>query len=252
MLRAQTRPPERFVHVLDHDSGLRSVLPEPERSRARQHAIAAIAELSHGRWNPGARPGADADLGLLVLGGLLIREVTVTGSRCGELVGPGSLLRLWDDSAVGAPMRHDVGWQVVEPARIAVLDEHFLRVVAHWPALIAALVGRATERVHDLAVLVSIHSLRRVDMRLHAFFWHLADRYGKVTAGGVLIPFALTHRQLALLIGAQRPSVTSALGALAEQGLVRRDHAAHWLLTGDPPSGEEADVVTRRTSAASA
>ena len=156
--------------------------------------------------------GAAAELGLLVLEGLLIRDVTVADARCGELIGPGTLLRPRDDRGTDAPMRHEVGWRVVEPARLAVLDRRFLRVAAHWPALVTALVARATERAHNLGVMVSIHSLKRVDTRLLAFFWHLADRFGKVTADGVLVPLPLTHRQLALLVGAQRPSVTSALG----------------------------------------
>ena len=36
------RSTEHFVYVLDHDAGLRSVLPEPERARARQHAVAGV------------------------------------------------------------------------------------------------------------------------------------------------------------------------------------------------------------------
>jgi CRP/FNR family cyclic AMP-dependent transcriptional regulator len=227
-------PADRFVYVLDHDAGLRSALSEPDRSRARQHAVASIAELPVGSWDPRSLTLAGAELGLLVLGGLMIRDVSVPEARCGELIGPGRLLRPWDDDADDAPMRHAVGWQVVEPTRLAILDEHFLRVVAHWPALVTALVTRATERAHDLAVMMSIHSLKRVDMRLLAFFWHLADGYGKVTADGVLIPVGLTHRQLALVIGAQRPSVTSALGTLAASGQLRRERGG-WLLT----SGEQ-------------
>jgi CRP/FNR family transcriptional regulator, cyclic AMP receptor protein len=230
------RSADRYVYVLDHDAGLRRALPEPERARARQHAIAAIAELPSGDWDPHAHPIPDAELGLLVLEGLLIRDVTVADARCGELIGPGTLLRPDDEPSGGAPIRHDVGWQVVEPARMAVLDTHFLRVAAHWPALVTALVGRAVERAQDLAVMVSIHSLKRVDTRLLAFFWHLADHYGKVTSEGVLVPLALTHRQLALLVGAQRPSVTSALGALAMRDLLRRDGHGHWLLSGEQPS----------------
>src|SRR5262249_31512820 len=88
-------------------------------------------------------------------------------------------------------------------------------------------------------VMVSIHSLKRVDTRLLAFFWHLADRFGKVTADGVLIPLPLTHRQLALLVGAQRPSVTSALGALAERELLRRDEPGSGLLSLPPDRPEE-------------
>lgn len=237
-----TRSGDRFVYVLDHDAGLRSVLEESDRARCRQHAVAAIAEIPSGRWDPQAHPYPDAELGLLVLDGLLIRDVTVAEARCGELIGPGTILRPWDESGADAPMRHDVDWQVIEPLRVAVLDQHFLRVVAHWPPLITALVARANERAQDLAVMVSIHSLKRVDVRLLAFFWHLADRYGKVTSDGVLVPLALTHRQLALLVGAQRPSVTSALGTLSERELLRRDDDGNWLLTGDPP--EDLSVLT--------
>lgn len=230
-IREHTDPADRFVYVLDHDAGLRSALCEPDRSHARQHAVAAIAELPSGPWDPRSTPIPEAELGLLVLGGLLIRDVRVPDARCGELIGPGTLLRPWDDGAEDAPMRHDVGWQVVQPARLALLDQHFVRVAAHWPALVTALVARATERAHDLAVMMTIHSLKRVNMRLLAFFWHLADRFGKVTADGVLIPVALTHRQLALVIGAQRPSVTSALGTLATSGKLRRERGG-WLLIG--------------------
>lgn len=225
------RQSEHFVYVLDHDAGLRSVLPEPERARARQHAVAPVIELPGGDWSPEADEHADAEIGLLVLEGLMIRDVTVADARCGELLGPGMLLRPCDDRGTEAPMRHEVGWRIVEPTRLAVLDRRFLRVAAHWPALVTALLARATERAHNLGVMVSIHSLKRVDTRLLAFFWHLADRFGKVTSDGVLVPLALTHRQLALLVGAQRPSVTSALGTLAERGQLRRDERGHWLLS---------------------
>jgi CRP-like cAMP-binding protein len=237
------RPTEHFVYVLDHDAELRNVLPESQRARARQHAVAAVIELPVGDWEPGDEESTGAELGLLVLEGLLIRDVTVADARCGELVGPGTLLRPTDDRGSDAPMRHETGWRVVEPTRLAVLDRRFLRVAAHWPTLITALVARATQRAHNLGVLVTIHSLKRVDTRLLAFFWHLADRFGKVTADGVLIPLGLTHRQLALLIGAQRPSVTSALGTLAERGLLRRDDRGNWLLSFTTGNGHSDEVA---------
>lgn len=232
---AHIQSADHLVYVLDHDVGLRRALPEAERARARQHAVATLVDLPLGEWDPHAFPAADAEIGLLVLRGLMIRDVTVAEARCGELIGPGALLRPVDDAGIDAPMRHEVGWSVVEPTSIAVLDKHFLRVVVHWPPLMTALLARATERTHNLGVMVSIHSLKRVDMRLLAFFWHLADRYGKVTSEGVLIPLSLTHRQLALLIGAQRPSVTSALGLLADRGVLRRNGHGQWLLAGEQP-----------------
>jgi len=248
-LRAPIRTVDhRFVHLLDHDAGLRRALPEPERMRARQHAVAAVADLPPGPWEAHASPLARAELGLLVLDGLAIRDVTVSGATCGELIGPCTLLRPGDDRGADAPMRHDVNWQILTPARVAVLDAHFLQVAAHWPPLMTALLSRAVERVHDLAVLVSIHNLKRVDERLLAYFWQLADRYGRVTSDGVIVPLPLTHRQLALLVGAQRPSVTSALGVLAERGELRRDEHGQWLLAGEQPGttlDDDRAVATR-------
>jgi CRP-like cAMP-binding protein len=232
-VNAHIQSTDQVVYVLDHDVGLRRALPETERARARQHAIATVVDLPPGDWSPAGHAAAEAEIGLLVLRGLMIRDVTVAEARCGELIGPGVLLRPGDDIGADAPMRHAVGWSVVEPTRLAILDKHFLRVAVHWPSLVTALVARATERTHNLGVMVSIHSLKRVDMRLLAFFWHLADRYGKVTADGVMIPLSLTHRQLALLVGAQRPSVTSALGTLADRGLLRRNGGGRWLLANE-------------------
>jgi CRP/FNR family cyclic AMP-dependent transcriptional regulator len=49
----------------------------------------------------------------------------------------------------------------------------------------------------------------------------------------VRVPIALPHRTLATLVGARRPSVTTALTGLARDGLVERT-ADGWLLHGDP------------------
>jgi DNA-binding IclR family transcriptional regulator len=57
-----------------------------------------------------------------------------------------------------------------------------------------------------------------------------------VTPTGVLVPMPLTHTWLARLVGAQRPSVTTALKQLADQGLVERLTDGSWLLKGDPPA----------------
>jgi len=61
----------------------------------------------------------------------------------------------------------------------------------------------------------------RVDGRLHMLLWHLAGRWGRVLAGAVLLALRLTHSLLADLVAARRPTVTSALSALAQQGLVQ-------------------------------
>ena len=49
------------------------------------------------------------------------------------------------------------------------------------------------------------------------------------------LPLPLTHRLLASMIGAHRPSVTTALGVLRERGLIDRRRDGTWILHGPPP-----------------
>ncbi len=108
-------------------------------------------------------------------------------------------------------------------------------MVAPWPALTDAFMERAVERSHSLALHVAIHCIRRVDLSLLVLFWHLADRFGKVTPAGIVVAVKLTHEDLGKLVGATRQSVTAALGELAERGWAERRHDGSWLLPPDPP-----------------
>jgi hypothetical protein len=65
----------------------------------------------------------------------------------------------------------------------------------------------------------------------------LAERWGRVTPDGVLLPLTLSHRMLGQLIGARRPTVSTALGALTRAGEVSRRMDGGWLLCGSPRRG---------------
>ena len=80
----------------------------------------------------------------------------------------------------------------------------------------------------------------RIDLRLHMLFWELADRWGTVRQDGVHVPLYLTHSMLADLVAARRPTVTKALGELADRSTVIWT-GDDWLLPGDPP--DELDSV---------
>ena len=83
--------------------------------------------------------------------------------------------------------------------------------------------------------MLAIAHHQRVDDRLILTLWHLADRWGRVSAEGVILPLALPHQRLADLIGAHRPSVTTATGALIRANRLKRRHDGTWLLLGPPP-----------------
>ncbi len=242
----------KAVRVLDVDRGLASVLSEEELASARRYAVADVVELPRGKHDPKQLFDGEGLLGLLVIDGLMIRQVAVADRHCGELVGEGAVLRPWDDFGHAAPLPFEVNWRVIQNTSVARLDRRFLATIVHWPALIEAFTARATERAHTLAFNVAIHCLRHVHLRLLVLLWNFADRFGRVTADGTHVPLPLSHSDLAELVGAARPSVSVALKQLADDGLAWRHEAdGTWMLSREPP-GELRDMRERQVAASAA
>ena len=174
-------------------------------------------------------------IGLLVLDGLLLRRVGIDGRYGAELLGDGDLLRPWQEEDAQATVPRTTRWQILRPTRMAVLDERVTRRIARYPVVMGQLVGRALQRSRNLAVNMAIVHQARVDARLQILLWHLADRWGKVSRDGTVLPLALSHATLADLVAARRPTVSKALADLDARGLVRRTGTG-WLLAGERPS----------------
>ena len=228
------------IAVLEADPDLCEGLTPQEREIARRHSAARVRMLPEGEWRPDdefAEPYPR--IGVLVIDGLVTRELTVAGRTTTELLGAGDLLRPWDQDAGLDGLPFEVRWFIHEPARFAVLDRRFAALVARWPPLIEALMRRSVHRARWLSFQLAISQVTRVDGRLLMLFWQLAERWGKVGPDGVRLPLRLTHQTLGKLVGARRPSVTTALSGLARAHLVERTPYG-WLLHGDP-----ADAIDR-------
>src|ERR671914_677660 len=126
----------------------------------------------------------------------------------------------WDDE--GSHVRAEVGWVVLEPTKLAVLDHGLVKRMVPWPQLGLELFNRGTRRAHHLAVALAIAHHQRVEDRLLLTLWHLAERWGRVHPDGIVVPLPLGHQRLADLVGAQRQSVTTAMGGLTRDGAVSR------------------------------
>jgi CRP-like cAMP-binding protein len=230
------------VQLLNLDPELARDL-DPRRAREASHRLYARAlEIPRGRWTPsqalleGTRP-----IGLLILEGLLVREATVGDHPSAELLGPGDLLRAWDDDDVEELLPRTIEWNALATTRVAVIDHAFAVRAAQWPEVFAALLDRAARRAERLVVLQAIAHLTRVDDRLLALLWCLAERWGRVVPGGVLVSLRLSHRTLAGMVGARRPSVTTALGQLMGRGEIERRDDGEWVLRGEAPSPRHAE-----------
>jgi hypothetical protein len=228
--------------VLREDPELAEAISPAERERATEECVARTIRLARGRWNIQDATAIEAGIGLLILDGLLIRRVGIDGRFGAELLGVGDLLRPWQGQATAPTLAQTTGWRVLEPVRMALLDEHVERRFAAFPPLTGCLVGRALERSRNLIVNMAIVHQARVNVRLHMLFWHLAERWGRVGTEGVILPLSLTHTVLSDLVAARRPTVTSSLSELSRQGLVR-PFGDGWLLSGDPP-GELLELRT--------
>ena len=230
------------IRVLEVDPELGQDLEPAALAVARPRAIARAMCLEPGRWQPFAEEWEHrGHLGLLIVDGFLARTLQLGARRGAEIVGPGDVLRPWVRLADYSSVPLDEGWDVLEPARLAVLDRRFAAVLTTWPEVTAAILDRMMARSRWLAFHLAIAHLRRVEDRVHVALWHLADLWGHVGTHGVEMRLNLTHALLADMIAAERPSVSLALAALRDRGLVERDGEHVWHLHGAPP-GEFEEV----------
>jgi CRP/FNR family transcriptional regulator, cyclic AMP receptor protein len=232
----QPRTRRRTVALLDVDPDLGARMTPERFAMARQEIRAISVVLRRGEWSAGELgPLNGANVGFLVLEGVLAREIVLEDIVSTELLGPGDFIRPWSDEEPSL-LRQRVRWQVLAEARMVVFGgAAFAKALRRYPELSEALTDRALARSQRLATTQAISHLNSVERRVCALLWHLAERWGRVTGDGIVVPLTLSHRLLGELVGARRPTVSTALAALDRQGKVRRREDATWLLTGEPP-----------------
>ncbi len=227
-------PAANVCWVLREDPELAEAIDPMRRSQAVEALVAREVKVPAGAW-AGRTISIDDGIGLLVLEGVMLHRVGIDGRFGAELVGEGDVLRSVNQDVENATLPLTVEWLILEPSRVAVLDERFVRQLARFPQIAGKLFARSVLRSRQLAVNMAIVHQARVDVRLHLLFWQLAGRWGRVRSDGVMVPLRLTHTVLADLVAARRPTVTSALSDLSRRGLVRAVTDG-WLLSGPPPA----------------
>lgn len=224
------------MRVLDEDPALAYGVPSHERATAAAEAVAPLVRLAKGPSSFLLLADATrGHLGLLLLDGMIAREVRFGSIAATEFFGPGDALRPWairSDEAAAA----DVRWSTLAPSRLAALDRGFAGRIARWPEITAALLDRMTHRADSQLLLSALHQARRVEDRVLVALWHLAGRYGHADGAGRTISHRLVSGQrLAELVGARRQTVSTALGQLIDRGAIART-ATGFTMTVPPPA----------------
>jgi len=222
------------IRLFEADPDLLELIPEKERALALRTTVVPGLRVALGAWDPGdLRP---PEWGVLIVDGMFVREIGAAGSTAAELLGTGDVILAGGSQHVPPIVPMGTAWTVIESATIAMLDQHVQPAIRRWPQLSAGLLQRAERRADRLAMAQAISHLTRVDARVLMMLWLLADRWGRVSSNALVVPLRLTHRTLSRLVGARRPTVTTAVSQLTDRGLVSRRQDGSWVVHGAPPA----------------
>src|SRR3954447_5637127 len=223
-------PDPRLVRLLDFDPALGASVPGDDWPAVHQAALGVLEERAPGPWNT-----SDERTGGVIVGGLLVRELSLGPTVSAELLAAGDVLLPVAQTLVTF-LPTECTCMVLEPLSVVWLGASFEQAACRWPELSRALLRRAHTRAQRGAVMQNIAQITRIDDRVLTLLWHLAERFGRVGTEGVVLPLRLTHRVIARLIGARRPSVTTAITALENRSVVQRRSDGSWLLRELPDS----------------
>lgn len=238
--------PVGLLLELDPDLGA-GVWPE-DWAAARRACRGDLVSVRRGRWTvPEAAGDRNDILGMLIVEGLLCREVALRGRHLLELLGPGEVLQL-PVLATRPRLGPSVALTAVTDAKLVVLGESYIRAAARWPSLLAAAQRRLETQREHLAIQGLIAHLPTAEERLLATLWHLAERFGYVTPQGTVLPLPFGHEILGQLSAAKRSTATLALRSLASKNAVHRLKDGSWLLTATADRRIHAIVETNHSS----
>ena len=216
-----------WLSLVELDSGLN--VHAPGRSAPGDRRLAARSlHLAALPFEPRTFvPDPEGWLGLLIVNGELLVEIEAGRGPTGWLVGRGDIVRPWemDELALTA----DASWTALTESQVVLLDADFARRTVAMTAVARMLLAKSAQSTHWLLAKSLITATPVIEERLLLLFALIGERWGRATPEGVVISLPLTHRVLASLVGARRPSVSTALGALDEQGLISRVSRDGWL-----------------------
>ncbi len=194
--------------------------------------------LERRRLEPGEalfRQGDRADtMYLLKAGAVKLWKVTEDGRvltldirHAGDLLGESVFLEEEGEYPVSATC--------LEPMFVCgVAKDRFERLVEENPRIGLRVIRNLARRIEQLRSKLEALSEPMLEERMYRVLVNVAREVGTPGKGGWVIPFPLTHEEIAFLVGAHRVSVTRALARLRSAGRVRAEGRNLFVAEGPP------------------
>ena len=231
------RTPASTVGLLSVAPDLADFLSSEERQHAERLLLPVVAVS--GKVEVSALLQQHDAFAAFVVDGMMLREIRIGEQPTLRIFGPGELVPT--GAAPNAMLMVESECRAVEVTHLAMIGLEFLAGAHSWPRLVVGLYARTADGAERIATQLAISQLPRVQDRLLAMLWLLAESWGRVTPAGIALSLSLTHETLGALIGARRPTVTLALRDLAEQGAALQQDG-RWLLLQPPAAPPPSDT----------
>lgn len=232
------------ARLLEVDPDLGRFLTPPQY-RAASALVVPVRTVSSNDADVSALVKDAQAFGVLVVDGMLVYHVQIADRRTLRLLGPGDMF--WVGGERSTTVLAESRCCGTATTKLALLGDSILIAARRFPRLLVGLMTRVAEQSEREAAHLAINQLPRVEQRLLAIMWLLAEKWGYVTRAGTVVPLALTHETLGALIGARRPTVTLALAVLSERGELLKQERG-WLITPQAPAAEALSTEADETA----
>jgi len=163
------------------------------------------------------------DIYILVKGRVKIFELTAEGKEVilwfccdGELIG-------FAEALVSARFSsHQINAQACGHGELMVIKQFdFVDFMSDNPTVVLPVVQSLGFRLREVSEVLTDITSSDVTSRVVKLLFRLGGLYGKPMDSGVYIDIPITHQEMADMIGTSRQSVTTVLGELKRQGMIR-------------------------------
>jgi CRP/FNR family cyclic AMP-dependent transcriptional regulator len=141
------------------------------------------------------------------------REVTMAFWSSGHLIGGPAFF--------GERPTHIWSAQAIEPTSVLAISSSALKQLAtDLPAVAMAIIDALSFKLHWVSLMLQTMGTESVTQRLATLLLRLSETYGNRTADGIEIRYPFSQADLASMVGASRPWVSTMFGRLQKQGII--------------------------------